>query len=289
MQVYVWNVSSYFSLNEEDAHWKNSLALIEEERRTKLEKYRNPKDKARSLAAGLLLRYGFLQFIEKKESRNTRKDDFTDSICRKNICKDNNLTDNICKKNICIDNNFAENVCMEKILTGYHTGENYLMEYNLSCGEGLHEKPYFLHYPDIHFNLSHSGDYVALVIGEQPCGIDIQEPRTLSEGFRRKFYHEEEKEWLVNHPRDEIRIFSMKEAVMKYTGEGLSKGMSDFSVVPLLLKKEIREMDQHVFGDSMRLANDYALSVVTTGDIGSKLLDSAIYLESMDNLKGMDN
>ena len=225
MQVYVWNVSSYFSLSEEDEIWEKSLALIDKERRTKLEKYRNPKDRARSLAAGLLLRYGFLQYRKQDEN------------------------------------------------PGINT------QYDLTCGQGAHEKPYFLHYPKVQFNLSHSGDYIALVIGEEQCGIDVQEPRRLSDGFRREFYHEQEKEWLENHPEDDIRLFSLKEAVMKFTGEGLSKGMNHFSVIPLLLKQEVREMNQCIWGESICLPNHYALSVVTSGEKDKCLLERAVYLE----------
>lgn len=37
-------------------------------------------------------------------------------------------------------------------------------------------KPYFLSNREIFFNISHSSNYVACVIGDRPVGIDIEKP-----------------------------------------------------------------------------------------------------------------
>lgn len=36
-----------------------------------------------------------------------------------------------------------------------------------------HGKPYLLNYPDVHFNISHSGEYVACAVADSPVGVDI--------------------------------------------------------------------------------------------------------------------
>lgn len=40
---------------------------------------------------------------------------------------------------------------------------------------GPYGKPYLRDYPDAHFNISHSGPYVACAVANSPIGIDIQE------------------------------------------------------------------------------------------------------------------
>lgn len=52
-------------------------------------------------------------------------------------------------------------------------------------------KPYILHVP-WHYNLSHSGDYVALAISDAPVGVDIQQKRTYKDLLVKRFFSEEE-------------------------------------------------------------------------------------------------
>ncbi len=39
---------------------------------------------------------------------------------------------------------------------------------------GPYGKPYLRDWPDVHFNISHSGQYVACAVADQPVGIDVQ-------------------------------------------------------------------------------------------------------------------
>ena len=41
-------------------------------------------------------------------------------------------------------------------------------------------KPFLAHYPDIHFNLSHSGTVALCAISDQPVGADVEVPRKIS-------------------------------------------------------------------------------------------------------------
>lgn len=52
-------------------------------------------------------------------------------------------------------------------------------------------KPYVLHVP-WHYNLSHSGDYVALAMGDAPVGIDIQQKRSYTDSLLKRFFSEAE-------------------------------------------------------------------------------------------------
>ena len=48
-----------------------------------------------------------------------------------------------------------------------------------SLGKGLYGKPYLTEYPEIHFNISHSGRWAVCALASMPCGVDIQERRPI--------------------------------------------------------------------------------------------------------------
>ncbi len=59
--------------------------------------------------------------------------------------------------------------------------------------KGEHGKPYIIGHP-IHYNISHSGQYVVLVVAESEVGVDVQEKKgkRLS-AMAKRFFSEEEK------------------------------------------------------------------------------------------------
>lgn len=95
-------------------------------------------------------------------------------------------------------------------------------------------KPFFRNYPDYTFSISHSGSYAICAFNEDssPVGIDIQEYRSLNrDKIRQRFYTALEKD-PAESPEMFFRIWSAKEAYIKYTGNGLSEGLDTFSVLP---------------------------------------------------------
>ena len=88
---------------------------------------------------------------------------------------------------------------------------------------------------DIYVNLSHSGDYVACVIGDEPVGIDIQKWRGYKEAVSERYFHIKELEKLSAVPtEDRERLFyfiwARKEAYIKYTGLGMRQNLNLFNV-----------------------------------------------------------
>lgn len=94
-------------------------------------------------------------------------------------------------------------------------------------------KPYFLHQPAIHFSISHSGDYWACAFGSQPLGLDLQKHQTTdAAALSKRFFHPDEDAYLQRGKyRDFFAVWSAKESVVKYTGQGLIGGISSFSVI----------------------------------------------------------
>ncbi len=92
-------------------------------------------------------------------------------------------------------------------------------------------KPIFEGTHQVHFNLSHSGDYVACVISDGVCGVDIQEIRPFKEHFAKRFFSEKEQiyiEYGISNGRDKdvigTEIWCKKESLGKCRGYGLARG-----------------------------------------------------------------
>jgi phosphopantetheinyl transferase len=86
------------------------------------------------------------------------------------------------------------------------------------------------------FSLSHSGPYVALSVGTPVHGLDIQELRTkpLPERLTHWTMTPEEQSFFEKDPDLLlfIKIWTMKEAYIKATGQGLAQGLNTFTVFP---------------------------------------------------------
>ncbi len=88
------------------------------------------------------------------------------------------------------------------------------------------------------FNLSHSGDYAVLAVGENvgSVGVDVEQPRKRMEveALAERFFCGEEYEGLMSldPSRRQIYFFKLwtrKEAVLKWSGKGLGLGLDTFS------------------------------------------------------------
>lgn len=111
--------------------------------------------------------------------------------------------------------------------------EERVMEYDV----GEQGKPYFRYNPEIHFSLSHSGDYAICSIGAHEIGNDIELIKSGRERVAQRFFAKEELDWIYEardlREKDEriFRIWTMKESFLKVTGRGMSLPLKDFTVV----------------------------------------------------------
>jgi phosphopantetheine--protein transferase-like protein len=131
----------------------------------------------------------------------------------------------------------------------------------LRTAAGPHGKPYFTEAPlsgRVHFSISHSGAYRVVLFHDAEVGLDIEDlgiraglTRERMERIARRFFAEDELEYLLGKrsPEDSnfggaayadadgtqtreafFRVWTAKEAYIKYTGDGMSLGLSSFSV-----------------------------------------------------------
>ena len=106
--------------------------------------------------------------------------------------------------------------------------EEYGLKENPLFGYGEHGKPYLLNHPEIHFSLSHCREAVACAVSDRPVGIDVESVREYKESLARYTMNEDELSAILaaEHPDVAfIRLWTMKEARLKCTGEGLRNDM----------------------------------------------------------------
>ncbi len=96
--------------------------------------------------------------------------------------------------------------------------------------ENRNGKPY-LTQGDLYFNLSHSGDYAALVISDEEVGVDIEKLEPPKIAVAKRFFSKPEYDWLAKHPMNFYDLWVLKESYVKALGTGLTTPMSSFSIV----------------------------------------------------------
>lgn len=115
----------------------------------------------------------------------------------------------------------------------YGITENPIFEY------GEHGKPFIVGHPEIFFNLSHCREAVACAVSNRPIGIDVESVRQFKESLVRYTMNEREVAQIMEAERPDvafIRLWTMKEARLKLTGEGISNDLK--TVLDEAVKKQ---------------------------------------------------
>ena len=98
-----------------------------------------------------------------------------------------------------------------------------------SLKKGPYGKPYLTGYPEIHFNISHSGGWAVCALASMPCGVDIQERRSIRSRrmVERTMNAREQRQ--IREAEDGtgefIKLWTYKESCIKLSGEGLHQDM----------------------------------------------------------------
>ncbi|WP_438433201.1 4'-phosphopantetheinyl transferase family protein [Gorillibacterium sp. sgz500922] len=87
---------------------------------------------------------------------------------------------------------------------------------------------------ELHFNASHSGEWVVWATAGQPVGIDIEQIRSIELDIARRFFSADEyRDLLSRDSRDQLSYFydlwTLKESYIKAVGRGLSLPLNSFS------------------------------------------------------------
>ncbi|MFC1770806.1 4'-phosphopantetheinyl transferase family protein [Candidatus Margulisiibacteriota bacterium] len=168
-----------------------------------------------------------------------------------------------------------------EILTKYiFTQKLGLISNELALITNEHGKPKLKNFPDIHFNLSHSGIWVAITIHDHPVGIDVEHIRPLSSASKiaKRFFSPLEQNYLNNIAQDQylgsfFKLWTLKESYIKAIGKGLSYSLSSFNIditdqetVKLIDPKNNKAWNFQSFD----LKHSYSLAVCSTSTVKNK-------------------
>lgn len=87
---------------------------------------------------------------------------------------------------------------------------------------GKNGKPYLRDRQNLFFSLSHSEHHLVCAVADTEIGVDIEPVSTLRPAVMRRCFTREEQEWIGDDATRFSRLWTMKEAYMKWTGSGLS-------------------------------------------------------------------
>ncbi len=133
-----------------------------------------------------------------------------------------------------------------------------------------------------HLSISDTKNWWVMLVCSSPCGLDVEEAgRTVSEAVVKKL-HPLEQQYLnalsegSSEWREEfLQIWVRKEAYMKYCGEGLSLGLSKFSV-----------LDESLAYAAVTRAKNYPEAHLAAADLGNGLV-CAVALQRPEDLESV--
>lgn len=111
-------------------------------------------------------------------------------------------------------------------------------------------KPFFPDCPHLHFSVSRSGGLSLCALGDSPVGADVELVRPRSKGFPRYVLSDREYEWYEGRGcrwGDFYTLWTMKEARVKCTGEGIFHRPAREVSVPLMEPGESAEWEGFSF------------------------------------------
>nr|WP_154894518.1 4'-phosphopantetheinyl transferase superfamily protein [Paenibacillus xylanexedens] len=98
-------------------------------------------------------------------------------------------------------------------------------------------KPSLISHPDLPFNVSHSGDWVAVISGgHAPLGVDVEKISPIDMAIAERFFSPLESRNLAAEPADQqletfYQLWTLKESYIKAVGMGLSMPLDSFSML----------------------------------------------------------
>lgn len=113
-------------------------------------------------------------------------------------------------------------------------------------------KPSLAAYPDIHFNLSHSGTLAVCAVSDRPVGVDTEALAPFLPDVASLCFQPGEMDWLSHQPDTGLaftRLWTRKESWLKYLGTGLSLPAISFSALPGESPAEGVTLTEYAAGD----------------------------------------
>lgn len=119
---------------------------------------------------------------------------------------------------------------------------------------GEHGKPSIVGHPELHFSLSHCKEAAVCVLSRRPVGIDVESIGRYSEPVARYAMNDDELRQihLAQNPSLVFtRLWTMKESLLKLTGEGINDNM----------KETLQDVKSEWFTTTERIDKNYIYTV----------------------------
>jgi len=132
-----------------------------------------------------------------------------------------------------------------------------------------------------YISISHCGEFAALIVGQHPVGLDIQNPLPTIKRIQDKFCNAQERHDALNSPNDLIYltiIWSVKEAVFKFFGE-LVTFAEDIHV------KTFNITDELIHVAYQGVHGRYDFEIVHQMNMNFHILFTGRYVQRMENQK----
>nr|WP_067057733.1 4'-phosphopantetheinyl transferase superfamily protein [Mucilaginibacter sp. L294] len=136
---------------------------------------------------------------------------------------------------------------------------------------GDNKKPYLVSNNGaiLHYNLSHSGDWIVLAIAQLPVGADVEfvDPVFPFQDILEENFSKEEVDYIGTSPERFFTLWTRKEAILKATGQGLGDHLK---ITPSLngehvLDSSLIGTDKNWLLHSFNIAPGYISTVVCEG------------------------
>ena len=236
-RIYVMNVMPLLDVSMRE----EALDFMEEERRRHLSALKPELSKAQSVGAGLLLAYAVNMAGELATSDLAVSALTADAVAASDPATDGLAASDLTMGErglVIFEDSSYEEVSLSDVLSALKSVVPQCRD-SFKIERTATGKPFFPNCGSLYFNLSHSGEYAACVLADHEVGVDIQKvqgaaavrriaPRILHTA--EAAYREEESML--------YRIWTIKEAYVKATGEGIRR---DFREIRIDFEKETVE------------------------------------------------
>ena len=233
-RIYVMNVMPLLDVSMRE----EALDFMEEERRRHLSALKPELSKAQSVGAGLLLAYAVNMEGEPLADDLATSDLTVSALTADAVAASNPATGDLAMSDFTagerglaiFEDSSYEEVSLSDALFALKGAVPQCRD-NFKIERTSDGKPYFSNCDHLYFNLSHSGEYAACVLADHEVGVDIQKVQGAA-AVRRiapRILHAEEAAY-----REEesmlYRIWTIKEAYVKATGEGIRRDFREIRV-----------------------------------------------------------
>lgn len=148
-----------------------------------------------------------------------------------------------------------------------------LKMYDIEFIHNDYGKPMLKLFENIHFSISHSGEWVLCAFDDSPIGIDVEVIGNNDYGIVKRYFHKNE--WVEFNKKDEsdktsffYTLWTAKESYIKMVGKGMSIPLNSFSALDgiVTLEKNTDNINEKSYFESFNLDDNHVGAVCTNKD-----------------------